>query len=148
MYPRDELRHVDVNLNHGSYGSVPIPVNDAMNRMSDVIEANPDHWMRRGALPVLNQTREKLASFLGVPEETVVLVPNATHGINLVVYNLLWQPGDVILIYSTTYGAVGQMMKCVCDRNPGVTIEVVDLLFPVTHEEITRKTRAALSTLR
>lgn len=143
-YLRIALKLADVNLNHGSYGSVPIPVNDAMNRMSDVIEANPDHWMRRGSLPLLNQTRAKLAAFLGVPEETVVLVSNATHGINTIVYNLLWQPGDVILMYSTTYGAVGQMMKCVCDRNPGVTIEVVDLVFPITHEEIVRKTRALL----
>ena len=103
----------DVNLNHGrfkhcgeegetltagSYGTPPRPVIEAMHKLSDEIEANPDFFMRRTYFGLLDSLREDLAKMIGATTPEVVLVPNTTHGICNIVTQLKWSPGDVIVI--------------------------------------------------
>ncbi|WRT70899.1 uncharacterized protein IL334_007898 [Kwoniella shivajii] len=133
-----------VNLNHGSYGSPPKVVIEKMRTLSDQIEQNPDLFMRRSWLPKLNKVRQEVSEMIGARLEEVVMVPNTTHGVNTILANLEWAEGDIILIYSTTYGAVGQMVKCVCDRNPQIRLEVINDIFPCTHQEILDKTNQVL----
>lgn len=82
----------------GSYGSPPISVIEAMQKLSDEIESYPDLFMRRSWLPKLNETRRQVAEIIGAQTDEVVLVPNATHGVNNVVTQINWQEGDVIVI--------------------------------------------------
>ncbi|GFZ51325.1 LOW QUALITY PROTEIN: hypothetical protein JCM24511_09085 [Saitozyma sp. JCM 24511] len=129
-----------VNLNHGSYGSPPKPVIDAMHKLSEQCESNPDLFMRRSWLPLLNGVRSQVAEMIGAEVEECVIVPNATHGINTIVNNIEWAEGDKIVIYSTTYGAVAQTAKYICDRHPKVDLEVVDVTFPCDHSEVLART--------
>lgn len=41
---------------------------------------------------------------------------------------------------STTYGAVAQTAKYICDRHPKVDLEVVDVTFPCDHSEVLART--------
>lgn len=41
--------------------------------------------------------RGLLADFIGAKEDEVVLVPNATHGLNTVLRNFEWREGDILL---------------------------------------------------
>ncbi|ORY28005.1 pyridoxal phosphate-dependent transferase [Naematelia encephala] len=134
-----------VNMNHGSYGSPPRPVIEAMHKLSDQIESNPDLFMRRSYFSLLEDVRERTAKLIGARTDEVVIVPNATHGINTIATNIKWVEGDVILIYLSTYGAVGQTMKFICDSNPGVTLEVIDVTFPCSHADVVRKTETVLA---
>ena len=47
--------------------------------------------------PLLHTVRTKLASFIHADTDEVVLVPNATHGVNTVVRNLDWREGDIVV---------------------------------------------------
>ncbi|WWD07144.1 hypothetical protein V865_005241 [Kwoniella europaea PYCC6329] len=134
-----------VNLNHGSYGSPPKIVIDKMRKLSDQIESNPDRFMRRTWLPILNKVREQVSEMIGARTEEVVIVPNTTHGVNTVLMNLNWEEGDIIVIYSSTYGAVGQMVKCLCDKNPQIRLEIIDDVFPCSHKDIIEQSEKVLS---
>lgn len=68
-------------------------------------EARPDVFVRVTHPARLNNSRHLFAKFLNAPPSTVVIVPNATTGVNTVLHNLEWQKGDTILYFSTTYGS-------------------------------------------
>lgn len=87
----------DVNLNHGSYGSPPRQVLSYMRDLSEKIESCPDLFLRRTYLPLLNETRQKVADIIGAEQSEVVLVPNTTHGVFNVLENIKWDEGDVIV---------------------------------------------------
>lgn len=74
-----------------------------------------------------------------------MLVPNATHGINNILSSIEWHAGDIVVCYGSTYNAVAQGLKYVCDRHAGVRLEVIPVAFPMTHAELVGRTRALLS---
>lgn len=53
--------------------------------------------MRRDWLPLLNGVRAKTAELIGATADECVIVPNTTHGINTIMQNITWQPGDRIV---------------------------------------------------
>lgn len=150
----------DVNLNHGSYGSPPRHVLNYMRDLSEEIESCPDLFLRRTYLPLLNETRQKVADIIGAEQGEVVLVPNTTHGVFNVLQNIKWDEGDIIVICklfifcfkcywnsdvdSTTYGAVAQMAKHFADVLP-ISLHIVSLTFPCTHAEILTATEDVLA---
>lgn len=81
----------------GSYGSPPNPVRKAMREFSDRVEANPDRFVVQELAPMLARVRAALAELVWARPEEVVVVPNASHGINTVLWNLDWAPNDLIL---------------------------------------------------
>ncbi|KAL5526017.1 hypothetical protein ACEPAG_7355 [Sanghuangporus baumii] len=86
-----------INLNNGSYGSLPLPVLTACEKMSREIEANSDRFMRSTYIPILRDVRARVAALVGADTDECVIVPNATHGINTVLRNLNWNEGDTIV---------------------------------------------------
>ncbi len=58
----------------GSYGSPPIPVLNAMHRLSDQCESNPDLFMRKSYLPLLTDVRKQLAEMVNADVEDCVIV--------------------------------------------------------------------------
>lgn len=81
----------------GSYGSLPNLVREAADKLTTLVESNPDKFMRLISLPLLTHVRERLAKFIGAKTDEVVLVPNASHGINTVFKNFEWQKGDILI---------------------------------------------------
>lgn len=130
-------------LTTGSYGSPPLCVIEAKEKLSREMDARIDVWERRRVEPRFTEVRKAVAPLLGAELDDVVLVPNTTHGVNTVVYNIDWKEGDVILVYASTYNAVSQMMKHVCDTHP-VRLEVVNVTFPCLHSGIVDATEAML----
>lgn len=92
------LTKSDINLNHGSYGSPPRHVLSYMRDLSEEIESCPDLFLRRTYLPLLNETRQKVADIIGAEQTEVVLVPNTTNGVFNVLENIKWDEGDVIVV--------------------------------------------------
>jgi selenocysteine lyase/cysteine desulfurase len=54
--------------------------------------------MKKDWLPLLNDVREKSAAIIGAKAEECVIVPNTTHGVNTILHNIKWTPGDRIVI--------------------------------------------------
>jgi isopenicillin-N epimerase len=95
-------------LNHGSYGACPAPVFATYQRWQRELEAEPVEFLGRRIRPLLAEARAPLADYLGVGQDDLVFVPNATHGMNIVARSLqkLMRAGDEVLGTNHEYGAV------------------------------------------
>jgi selenocysteine lyase/cysteine desulfurase len=82
----------------GSYGTTPKPVLEAGNELTLEIESNPDLFHRLSYQKRLIGVREKLARLIGVKTEEVVLVPNASTGINTILRNFEWEQDDQMFV--------------------------------------------------
>ena len=82
----------------GSYGSCPKPVLEWAFDLDREIEGNPDLFMRVDCAPLLAKVRQQLADFIGVKQNEVVIVPNASHGLNTVLWNIEWEADDTIVV--------------------------------------------------
>ncbi|KAH9902928.1 PLP-dependent transferase [Cubamyces lactineus] len=140
-----------INLNHGSYGTLPLPLVFATARMGYEIERNPDKYHRLVLRPgLLEKARESLAKFLEVETDEVVLVPNATHALNTVLRNFEWREGDVLIGATTTYDAVSNTIRYLADRSEQPRPEAVTIAynFPLTHAQIVNIFRATLREIK
>ncbi|KAI0787793.1 PLP-dependent transferase [Fomes fomentarius] len=132
------LDHKYVNLNHGSYGSLPLPVLYAANKLAYEVEFCPDRFHRLAYKPQLINTRAAVANLIGADTDEVVIVPNATHALNTILRNFEWREGDLLIGASTTYGAVANTIQYLADRSeaPRPTALKIDYDFPITHAQI------------
>ncbi|KAJ7757543.1 PLP-dependent transferase [Mycena metata] len=136
-----------INLNHGSYGSLPIPVVDACKAMDAEAESNPDRWIRFTYYPRLTNVRERVAALIGAKTDECVLVPNASHGISTVLRNIEWQKDDIIVTFNTTYGSVARAARYISDAPPHPTVSELVLHFPTTPAEVIARFREHLRRL-
>jgi selenocysteine lyase/cysteine desulfurase len=70
-----------------------------------------------------------------VPLNELVFVPNATAGINTVLRNLVYAPGDVIIFFSTVYGGCEKTIASLTETT-ALEARKVEYEFPISHEEI------------
>ncbi|RSM00123.1 hypothetical protein CEP52_009291 [Fusarium oligoseptatum] len=113
-----------VNLNQGAYGSYPRHVRNALRHWQDAAESEPDKFIRYTFPKKLDEIRRQVASFLNADVEGTVLVPNATTGLNTVLRNLRFQPGDKIVYFRGVYGAIGKTVDYLIETTPVTSLEV------------------------
>ncbi|KAH9479107.1 Hercynylcysteine sulfoxide lyase [Psilocybe cubensis] len=147
-----------INLNNGSYGTTPKPVQLAVDELTEKIEACPDLFHKFSYLPMLVESRARVASLIGAKTDEVVFVENASMGINTILRNFEWEEGDMIIScefpyhmapgltshFSTTYNAVSRTIQHISDVLPHPTSSVINLTFPTTHKEIIQQFRTHL----
>jgi isopenicillin-N epimerase len=122
-------------LNHGSFGAVPIAVSEAQDALRREMERQPVQFMtRRNSGPRLRRAAAELAAFLGAEADDLVLVENATAGVNTVLRSLALRPGDAILVTDHAYGAVRNAVEHVCRRS-GARLVEARLPFPPSGPE-------------
>ena len=121
-------------LNHGTYGAFPIEVRDRQREIQDLTEARPDTFIRYQLPKLIEESRAAVAPFLGVSTDEIVFVPNVTTAINVVLKNLIYKQGDVLLYFSTVYRAVWNTLKHVCETTPLDSV-CVDLEYPIEDSE-------------
>ncbi|KAA3611626.1 MAG: aminotransferase class V-fold PLP-dependent enzyme [Planctomycetota bacterium] len=122
-------------LNHGSFGACPKEVLEYQQELRRRLEREPVRFFMRELEQGLNQTRHRLAPFLGADPEDLAFVPNATTGVNAVLRSLPWQPGDQILVTDHEYNACRNVADFVADRF-GVEVVLVKLPFPIDNPEV------------
>ncbi|KAL1740045.1 pyridoxal phosphate-dependent transferase [Schizophyllum fasciatum] len=136
-----------INLNHGSYGSCPKPVLEWAFDADREIEGNPDQFMRIDCAPLLAKVRAQLAEYIGVKPSEVVLVPNASHGLNTVLWNLEWAAEDTIVVCTTTYNSIEKTVQYLHDRAPHPAVSQFALAHPTTREAILSRWEAHVAGL-
>jgi selenocysteine lyase/cysteine desulfurase len=65
-----------------------------------------------------------LLQLLNAPSETLVFMPNATTGVNTVLRNLTFQPGDHILYFATIYGACEKTVAYITETTSAQSIKI------------------------
>ncbi|MDP7062169.1 MAG: aminotransferase class V-fold PLP-dependent enzyme [Planctomycetota bacterium] len=116
-------------INHGSYGACTKAVQQHQQRWRDEMEREPVLFMsRRDAM--FDAARASLAPFLGADVDDIVMVPNATHGVNAVIRSLRWQQGDELLVTNHEYNACRNTLDYAAARW-GAKVVVVDIPFPI-----------------
>ncbi|MEE1821041.1 aminotransferase class V-fold PLP-dependent enzyme [Streptomyces sp. BE20] len=109
----DELFSLDravLHLNHGSFGSVPVPVQRIQRRFHEEQEADPDGFY--ADLPErVAAARTRIAAALGTDADRLALVPNATDAIAVTLACVPLAPGDQILVTDHGYGTVTQAVR-------------------------------------
>ncbi|MEB3205390.1 MAG: aminotransferase class V-fold PLP-dependent enzyme [Candidatus Sericytochromatia bacterium] len=120
-----------LHLNHGAFGALPRLVREVQDQFRDRVEAEPMVWYDRHHLPAMDRSRTVLATCLGVPENTLALVPNTTTGINGILASCTVSPGDEWLCTDHTYNATRNALHRWATAR-GASVRVVALPFPVS----------------
>ncbi|OWP00692.1 aminotransferase family protein (LolT) [Marssonina coronariae] len=134
-------------INHGSFGTHPLPVRSAHSALQSQAIARPDTFVSYTTFPLLARSRVQLAPLLGVHHDEIALIPNATTGVNTVLRNLAWQSGDVVLAFSTIYAACEKTLASIGELTP-LRLEKVDITYPLEDAEIVRAFVARLRAVR
>lgn len=134
-------------LNHGSFGAFPVAVQNFQRQLQSESEARPDTFIRYTYLKLLEESRAAIAPLLGADPGEVVLVPNATTGVNTVLRNLSFSEGDVVVCFGAIYGACLKTLQSLSETSPLSTHEI-GIAYPIQDDEIIRRFRSAVEDLR
>lgn len=124
-----------IPLNHGSFGTYPKSVRDRLRQIQDMNEQRPDSFFRQYLPKYINSARTSIAGYLGVDVGECVFVPNATTGINTVLQNLVYEKGDVILHFSTLYGACEKTIEYLKETTL-VESAKIKVSYPIEDDEL------------
>ncbi|KAL8725065.1 MAG: hypothetical protein Q9166_007596 [cf. Caloplaca sp. 2 TL-2023] len=125
-------------LNHGSFGTYPKSVRDRLRHFQNLSESRPDDFFRFNLAGLLDPARSAIADILGVDAGECVFVPNATTGVNTVLRSLIFDEGDVIVYFSTIYGACEKTVDYLKETTP-VESTKIPLCYPVGDDEMVGK---------
>lgn len=70
------------------------------------MEARPDQRFRVDYFNKVDQARTRIERYVAAPPLSIVLLENASAGVNSVLRSIVWTEGDVILYLSTAYNMV------------------------------------------
>ena len=118
-------------LNHGSFGATPRPVFATYRRWQRRLERQPVLFLGRRLPALLATVRRVLGGTLGADPSELVLLPNATFGVNLVARSLHLGPGDEILTTDHEYGACDKTWRFLCLQS-GATYRRRPIPLPVS----------------
>ncbi|TFK33142.1 PLP-dependent transferase [Crucibulum laeve] len=137
-----------INLNNGSYGSLPRAVSRYCIELTEKVESNPDKYHRLEFQPLLVAARKRIATLIGAETDECVFVPNTTSGVNTVLRNFEWEAGDILIGFSTTYYGVSRVLQYISDTRPNPTLSTIQLAFPTTHAAILQAFRDHIRALK
>lgn len=98
-------------LNHGSFGSTPIPVFAKYQDFQKQLEYRPIEFLGRQCHALLTSARASVSEYLHTNKDNLVFVPNATTGINIVARSLNLHAGDEVLTTDHEYGAMDRTWR-------------------------------------
>ena len=130
-------------LNHGAFGTYPTTVQTRLRQCQELAEARPDPFIRWDIPQALDTSRAALASFLGVPAPEIVLIQNATTGVNTVLRSLRYEKGDVIVHLSTLYGACQKTVSYICETTEAESLSV-EVHYPCKDERVIDAFKSAI----
>ncbi|KAI4190659.1 MAG: hypothetical protein L6R41_000670 [Letrouitia leprolyta] len=134
-------------LNHGSFGTYPKPVRDRLRSIQDLSELRPDTFFRYDLSRYIDSARAAIADYLGVDAGDCVFVPNATTGVNTVLRNLVFKEGDVIVYFSTIYGACEKTVEYLKETTP-VKSAKIQLSYPIEDDDVISRFQAKIRQLK
>jgi len=141
-----------VFLNHGSFGARLHSLREHQRAWQDRLDAQPLRFFLDTYRPALAASRWAVAEFLGGQAEDLVLVPNATYGVNSVLAHIELAEGDEVLVLDQAYGACRGALDIAAERAGARVVEVAlplpcpgpDAVLDALLAEVGPKTRLAM----
>jgi len=111
-----------IYLNHAATGPLSHRAMDAMQahlteRHAGMVDNFAD------VLPLLQDTRERLARLLGTSVDRVAFAPNTSYALNVLAEGYPWQPGDRIAVPGCEFPA--NVYPFMNQRDRGVTVDLI-----------------------
>lgn len=97
-------------LNAGSYSPIPRPVFERAHQLRLQLAENPNQFYWRSMPQLIDIARQALKRDLNCKVGDLLLMPNTTMAINMVLYSLL-KPGLRVLTMDHEYGALDMALK-------------------------------------
>lgn len=98
-------------LNHGSFGSVPTPIQNAYDRHRQAVEADPIEVLGRQCEGLLAGVRRRVAEFVNADPDAIGLVTNASAGVGAVLRSVPLPAGARLVTTNHVYNAVRMAMR-------------------------------------
>ena len=106
------------HLNHGSFGAVPVAVQEEQQRLRSLMDRNPVRWFA-SLTDRIADARHQMAALLAVDPAKLAFVYNASAGAS-VVFQMLMDQGPVdVLVTNHGYGAVTMGAQRLAQRTGG-----------------------------
>ncbi|XP_061177980.1 uncharacterized protein LOC133186720 [Saccostrea echinata] len=121
-------------VNHGAYGEVPVIIREKQKQLLDTQNDNTGMFFRDETPRLYRKAIEAAAQFLRADPGNLVLVQNATTGVNSVLKAFPWTKTDEILATVYTYKAVEYACRKVAEFSTGGHIHQFDIRFPIRDE--------------
>jgi len=96
----------EIYLNAGSYSPTPRPVQTAAHFWRTRLASSPMRTLIDAMPKQLQTARQALADYVGGDSKNLLLLPNATHAVNVAVKSLKLPAGSVLLMPDHEYGAM------------------------------------------
>ncbi len=109
LKPLFQLDHDITFLNHGSYGSCPIPVFENYQKWQVMIEQHPVKFMQDDVYQYLEESRRALGAYINCDKDDLIYVPNPTHAVANIINNVILDKGDEVLTTDLEYGSCDRM---------------------------------------
>ena len=122
-------------LNHGSFGGCPKPVLQSQSKYRDELESEPVSFFLERYPLYLDETRKALGAFLDVEPESLVMVRNATEGVNAILGSVDFRESDEVLVTSLNYPACRKAVQAL-QRKLDITVVNVPLTPTMSNEEV------------
>ena len=122
-------------LNHGSYGSCPIPVFEDYQKWQRKLEKQPVEFLTNDLWEALKNSRVTLSKFVGCDEDEVLFFSNPTSAIANVINSLNLNDGDEVLMTDHEYGALVRQWNLWGEKNK-VKIKQQKVPVPVTSKDM------------
>lgn len=125
-------------LNNGSYGAVPVQVQNRRIEFLSRQEENPVRFLSRELPSLLERERNALAVWLNAEPDGLALIHNATSGLGAVLRSLKFDQHDEIVFHDHGYRWVKQALENL-SRQCGVVVKTAEVPWPVvTTDEIVK----------
>ena len=135
-------------VNHGAFGAPCTFGMAAAAAWRSHAERQPLKFIDRELFAHLVESTRSVAEWIGATPSELVLLPNATAGLNAVISSIVCtlNAGDEVLLFDVGYGSVRSMVERACRQSGAVpvVIALADAL-PASHTHISERFQAALT---
>ena len=121
-------------LNHGSFGATPRPVFEVYQAWQRRLEWQPVQFLINELPDLLADARQVLGHYLHAPADSLVYIPNATFGLNIVARSLKLEAGDEVLTTDHEYGACNNVWQFVSEKS-GIIYKQQPVPLPLEADE-------------
>ena len=113
-------------LNHGAFGGALKCAVDRANDWRAYLETQPLRYFDRDLLPHLVYSNRQLADFVHGKKDSLVLIQNATVGLNAVIggYTQTYQADSILVYWDVSYGSVKKMCQHYSALVGGTVVEI------------------------
>eukprot|EP00873_Tetraselmis_striata_P000570 jgi/Tetstr1/420834/TSEL_011909.t1 len=117
-------------VNHGAFGAVSRYAFEAAAKWRLHCERQPLRFLDRQLFPHHVRAIRKLAELMSCRPQDLVLLPNATAGLNVLLKSLVRTPSDVVYMPDIGYGSTKKIAEAAC-RAVGAQLVVGAVRLPV-----------------